>query len=421
MVLMRAILTTLCLVALTGTVLAEGWTPTLSSHAWAPERVLAIDKDEQTLFMLEHKSPFRAVRELPCTTGQAEGDKMVRGDLRTPEGVYFLGAKIRRPLGWELYGNLAYSLNYPNPMDRIKGKTGSGIWLHGRGKALSPRDTRGCIALKVPDLQSLGTGLAKGTPVIVAKDVSWSPDAGKDAETATLLAEQVRTWAADWQARSDRFFDHFDPVSFSLSGSGDFAHYRANKENIFRTTPWLRVMVDNIHAMQGPDYWVTWFDQYYRSPKMSQTVGKRLYWKQDADGRWNVVAREYSRASEDLLPTYMQATREEVNVLLAEWKAAWESGDIANYMAHYAENARQGARTGYKAIEEYKKTLWGEKPPVKVTVGDLKVFTDPRGIRAVFVQEYEDAVGYTDKGMKTLVLAPTESAWKIQSEEWRRL
>ncbi len=406
---------------MTGAAAAEGWKPTLSSHEWAPQRILAIDKDAQTLFLLEHKSPFRAVRELPCTTGQAEGDKMVRGDLRTPEGVYFLGAKIRRPLGWELYGNLAYSLNYPNPVDRIKGKTGSGIWLHGRGKELAPRDTRGCIALKVPDLQSLGSGLVKGTPVVVAKDVNWIPDPGSDADTASLLADKVRAWASDWQARNDAFFDYFDPVSFTLSGSGDFAHFRNSKERIFSRTPWIQVMVANVHAIQGPDYWVTWFDQYYRAPNMSQTVGKRLYWQQDSKGRWRVVAREYSRASEDLAPAYLAAATQRVTAMLADWGRAWEEGALESYMKYYASDASQGGRKGHSDIMGYKKTLWEEKPPARVSISDLKVFPDPRGIRVAFVQEYEDKTGYSDRGMKTLVLAPAGDDWKIQSEEWRRL
>ncbi len=418
---MRVLLATVFIVAWVGVACAEGWSPTLSSHEWAPERILAIDKDDQTLFLLEHKSPFRAVRELPCTTGQAEGDKKVRGDLRTPEGVYFLGAKIRRHLGWELYGNLAYSLNYPNPVDRIKGKTGSGIWLHGRGKALSPRDTRGCIALKVPDLRSLGDGLAKGTPVMVAKDVSWKTEPGNDAETAMLLVKKVRAWGAAWQARSESFFNYFDPVSFSLSGSGDFAHYKANKERIFRRTPWIRVMVDNIHVIQGPDYWVTWFDQYYRSPSLSQTVGKRLYWQRDAENRWHVVAREYTRASTDLFPAYLADATAKVGAVISRWRAAWQAGDVDAYMACYGRKAVQGSHRGFDDIRNYKKALWEEKPPAKVSVGDLKVFSDPKGVRVAFVQEYEDAAGYADRGMKTLVLAPRGDDWKIQSEEWRKL
>lgn len=419
--LMRATLIAVLLTALAGHAFAEGWTPTLGSHKWTPRRMIAIDKGEQAVFLLEHESPLKAIRKLPCTTGQVEGDKEVRGDLRTPEGVYFLGSRIRRSLGWELYGNLAYALNYPNPVDRINGKTGSGIWLHGRGKTLTPRDTRGCIAMKVPDLQSLGSGLEPGTPVVVARDVSWTPDPGGEGKTANELVKRVHEWAADWQNRSEKFFDYFDPVAFTLSGSGDFARYRAHKENIFAHTPWIHVMVDDVHAVAGPDYWVTWFDQYYRSPSLSQTVGKRFYWKKNEQGHWVIVGREYAPASRDLQPEYVESVRRDVDGLLEGWVAAWKNSDVDSYMKYYSESPVQGNRRGFETIRDYKKTLWAEKPPVSISVDDVKISLIPRGLRVAFVQKYEDASGYSDRGVKTLVLAPKGDVWEIEREEWRRL
>ena len=38
-------------------------------------------------------------------------------------------------------------------------------------------------------------------------------------------------------------------------------------------------MVDNVRAIPGPGYWVTWFDQYYRTTGLASTTGKRFYWK----------------------------------------------------------------------------------------------------------------------------------------------
>ncbi|WP_241667301.1 L,D-transpeptidase family protein [Pseudodesulfovibrio senegalensis] len=399
----------------------DGWRPTLTSHQWVPERLLAIDKDDQRLFVLQHESPIKAVMELPCTTGQAQGDKMVRGDLRTPEGTYFLGRRIQRPLGWDLYGNIAYSLNYPNPVDRIKGKTGSGIWLHGRGKALTPRDTRGCIALKASDLESLGSDLYPGMPVVVAEDVSWKPDSGTEGKLAAELVQEVRNWARDWESRSGKFFVHFDPVAFTLSGSGDFAAYKSHKESIFRSTPWLHVMVDNVRAIAGPDYWVTCFDQFYRSPSLAQTVGKRLYWMRTAKGGWVVVGREYTRPQQDLAPQYFKVMDKRIRPVIRKWAAAWQDADMESYLSFYGTDAVQGDYRGAEAIREYKNALWEEKAPVKVTVDDVKIFPDSKGLRVDFVQEYEDASGYADRGHKTLVLAPVGDGWKIEREEWRRL
>ncbi|WP_041720813.1 L,D-transpeptidase family protein [Pseudodesulfovibrio piezophilus] len=400
--------------------LAEGWTPLLSSHNYGPERILAVDKGAQTLIMLERKSPLHEVRRFPCTTGQSVGDKLVEGDLRTPEGVYFVGYRINRSLNWDLYGNLAYSLNYPNPIDRINGKTGSGIWIHGRGKTFLPRDTRGCVALKVPDMKNVAQEIAYGTPVVIASDVEWTPDSGQDEGEAEAVVGQLQAWANDWQNQSEAFFDHYDPALMVLSENIDFKGFVAHKRHVFAAKPWIHVMLGNIRAIPGPDYWVTWFDQYYRTPGMASTTGKRFYWKKDAQGQWRIVGREYVPAREDLSDKYMAVKTPEAVALVEAWKTAWLNMDVDAYGKLYAERAVQGARRGATRIINYKKTLWAKTAPVKVGIDGLKVSSHPRGLQVVFVQTFEDSGGYSDIGRKTMILVPDGESWKIESEQWRR-
>ena len=50
------------------------------------QAVVAVDKSRQRFFLMEKGKS----RDYLCTTGQAQGDKQVRGDLKTPEGVYFV-------------------------------------------------------------------------------------------------------------------------------------------------------------------------------------------------------------------------------------------------------------------------------------------------------------------------------------------
>lgn len=382
--------------------------------------MLAVDKNDQTLIMLERKSPIREVRRFPCTTGQAEGDKLVEGDLRTPEGVYFVGYRIKRTLDWGLYGNLAYSLNYPNPIDRIKGKTGGGIWLHGRGKEFLPRDTLGCVALKVPDMKDVARELAYGMPVVIAGDVSWSREPGEGAEVAQTLVDELHAWAEAWQGQSESFFDHYNPALMTLSEGKDFSGFVDHKKNIFEAKPWIHVMVDNVMAIPGPDYWVTSFDQYYRTPGMVSTTGKRFYWQRGPDGRWRIVGREYVPATEDLSDKYLASKSEEARALIEDWRNAWLSMDTEAYGALYAPRAVQGGRKGASRIVDYKKTLWAKSAPVKVAVDDLKVSSHPKGLQVAFMQRFEDAGGYSDIGRKTMVLVPDGNAWKIDSEQWRR-
>jgi murein L,D-transpeptidase YafK len=418
---MRVVFFILTIILSATTALAGGWTPLLSSHTYGPKRIIAVDKEAQELIVLEQQSPLHEVRRFPCTTGQSTGDKAVEGDMRTPEGVYFVGHRINRKLDWGLYGNIAYSLNYPNPIDRIKGKTGSGIWLHGRGKTFLPRDTMGCVALKVPDMKNVALDAVYGTPVVIADDVNWSPEPGESEVTALTLAKTLETWARDWGAKDDKFFSYYDGPLLELSEGLDFEGFEEHKRNIFASQPWIQVMVDNVRAVPGPGYWVTWFDQYYRTKGMASTTGKRFYWIKDDQGNWRIAGREYVPASEQLDAKYLASKRGEAKAMVEKWREAWLAGDAETYENFYEPDAEQGARKGASRIAEYKKTLWEEKPPVRLEVDDLKVALHPMGLKVAFDQVFADASGYSDRGRKTLILVPDGDSWKIDSEQWRRM
>ena len=417
---MRFAVLILTIIMSAGTALAEGWVPVLSSHAYGPERIIAVDKSSQQLIMFERKSPLREVYRFPCTTGQSMGDKRVEGDLRTPEGVYFVGRKIDRLLDWDLYGNIAYALNYPNPIDRINGKTGGGIWLHGRGKTFLPRDTRGCVALKVPDMENVAVEASYGTPVVIGSGLERVPGPGDNEREALEVAGELTAWARDWQRMDEALFDHYNAGLMTRSEGRNFDGFIANKRNIFANKPWIHVMVDNVRAIPGPGYWVTLFDQYYRTTGRSSTTGKRFYWKRDEDGKWRIVGREYVPPSEQMDDKYLSAKREEALLFLADWRGAWLRADAEAYRSFYDGHSVQGERVGADAIADYKKTLWDRKPPVRVEVDDLEVTMHPNGLQVAFTQVYEDASGYGDKGRKIMVLTPDGDKWKIDSEQWRR-
>lgn len=417
---MRLVIVVLSILMFATPVLAEGWATELSSHNFGPERLVAVDKESQTLIVFERKSPLREVRRFPCTTGQLTGDKLVEGDMRTPEGVYFIGPKINRTLNWDLYGNLAYSLNYPNPIDKIKGKTGSGIWIHGRGKEFLPRDTLGCVALKVPDMLNVSKEFEFGIPVVIARDVEWTPEPGEADRVARELADKLQSWAEAWEGESDAFFQYYDSALMSVSEGSAFNNFVSHKKNVFAAKPWIHVMVDNIRAVPGPDYWVTWFDQYYRTPGMVSMTGKRFYWMRDDEGEWRIVGREYVPAAEDLKDKYLAAKSEEVRLVIDEWRNAWLNMNADAYGELYSQDAVQGNRRGASRIIDYKKALWAKTPPVTVSVEDLEISTHPQGLQVAFVQRFEDAGGYSDIGRKTMVMVPDGTTWKIGSEHWRR-
>ncbi|MBI5519909.1 MAG: L,D-transpeptidase family protein [Desulfovibrio sp.] len=394
-----------------------GWETHVSSQPTGPELFLGIDKDSQTFFMFSRKSPLEVLRKFACTTGQAQGDKTREGDMRTPEGVYFVEDKVPGKLDYALYGDRAVSLNFPNPVDRLKGKTGHGIWIHGRGKQLVSQDTRGCVALTAQDIKSLDGQLPSGTPVIIAKKLSWSKEQGNDP-TAQQLAERVRQWASDWQNKRERFFDYFQPEKFSQTEGVPFSQFKSHKQGIFSRQPWIHVMVDNIRVIQGPDYFVTTFEQYYRTQDLISAVGKRFYWQKEKDGAWRIVGGEYTDASPTLETRYLTSKRAEVDKMLKGWMESWLAADIDKYMAFYADDATNGKQTSSKAIRDYKKALWVSKTPVRIAADKVEVSMHQKGLKVSFQQSYEDSSGLSDKGPKTLIITPKGDGWVIVSEIW---
>jgi ketosteroid isomerase-like protein len=181
------------------------------------------------------------------------------------------------------------------------------------------------------------------------------------------------------------------------------------------------VYVDHVGVLAGPDYWVTCFEQLYRSPALISSGRKRLYWQRDADGRWRIVGREFVPGRVDLLPAYLAAKRQEVAKLLEQWRQSWKSADLSTYLSFYESDARQDSRRGVNAIAEHKKRIWAKNPPADIFFERPTVTLNDKGLEVRFLQTYAAQNGYSDKGVKTMILEPHGSSWTIVSESWEPL
>lgn len=399
---------------------AGGWQPVLEPTPLVPDSIIAVDKGSQTLHLLEHSSPIHAEASFTCATGQVFGDKVEEGDLKTPEGVYFTTGKRTGLKDFSLYGTMAFPLDFPNPVDRIKGKTGYGIWIHGRGKPLLPMDTKGCVALVNDDLSVVDSRVSPGSPVIIAQSLSWDDADGEQAVESAELDKMVRKWATSWETMNSAFFSIYSPELFSISEERPFVQFKKRKKRIFASTDWIDIEIFNLRALPGPDYWVTWFDQYYRTGRLSSSTSKRLYW-QKINGSWKIVGREYGPSISSLKKEYLKRKRSEVGVFLKKWREHWLAADLDNYMSFYDPAARQGRRSGMSAIRKQKRRIWSERRPTEIKLGKIRMKEHPQGLEVAFVQKYSDVTGYRDKGFKKMVLRPEGDSWLIVDEQWRKL
>ncbi len=346
----------------------------------------------------------------------------MEGDRRTPEGVYFLEQRMNGNLGLELYGNLAYVLNYPNPVDRLRGKTGYGIWLHGRGKTLLPRDTQGCVAMQTKELRELGQHFKLSqTPVLIGTTSSSQKDGQELDTSARELKSRLQAWVRAWEQQSGQFFSFYHPNKFSRSGSVPFRNFQSRKENLFRLYSWIDIYLDHLQIIPGPGYWVTSFGQYFRSPSFQSQGVKRLYWQKTEQGVWKIVGREWVPLDLELEEAYLRQAGSRIKMWLQDWKSAWEEADLPAYLDSYHPEATQDARSGRAAIQDHKETIWARERPASIQLENIQVQSADSGFQVTFLQRYQGRQGYTDTGIKSLLLEPQPDTFRIVRETWRPL
>ena len=273
--------------------LADNWQASIYDEG-LPAQLVAVDKQRQSFLFFEHKSPLKLKYVFPCTTGQVPGDKQVINDLRTPEGVYFVEYKIAGGLDFKEYGGIAYTLNYPNPVDKLRGKTGYGIWIHSKGYGIYPRDTKGCVAIGLKDIDTVGPSLRPGTAVVLAEHVDEKSVPRPDDGTARRLRLLMQEWSKAWAARSPKMFEFYNPEAYTKAMPESFAAFRQNKERLFKMLKFIKIFNKEIHVLQGPGYWVTWSEQLYTASNLSTEGVRRLYWQPDDKGFFRIVGMEWT-------------------------------------------------------------------------------------------------------------------------------
>ncbi len=283
------------------------WTAELSPCA--PALLFAADKARNLLFQVENPSGNLEIsRQFPCIHGRIEGDKQKRGDLRTPEGIYFITRKITQPLDFMEYGPHAFNLNYPNPADRLKGKTGGGIWLHSKGQPINGIRTRGCLAIEQQDIISLLPLLSPGTALVIAEnlrgipfesepDVSseqqYSLSAGQTASAlkpdGQKILEQTLSWLDCREQCSEKIFDLYDRKNYPLGSREKFSALQKRMKADFRKQEDLILDKDSVRILAGPDYYVSLFSKTYRHKGTLNQGIQALYWMPDAGGTFRII------------------------------------------------------------------------------------------------------------------------------------
>jgi murein L,D-transpeptidase YafK len=254
--------------------------------------VVDTERSRVYVYAVDGATP-RLTLDFYTTIGKFGIEKEREGDKKTPIGVYTVTNWIPGNKLPDLYGKGAFPLDYPNPRDRLLGRTGYGIWIHGVPHdtyARAPRASDGCVALANPDLISLATRVRPGvTPVIIAREVEWVTPAQLQVERDAFLA-QLEGWRRDWESRdTDRYLTHY-AAGFRSNGKR-FNGWKEHKRRVNAGKTWIKVRLEDVSVFRDPgakNLISVTFDQDYRSSNLSQRTRKRQFWTLEG-GRWKIA------------------------------------------------------------------------------------------------------------------------------------
>jgi len=402
--------------------------------------VLLVEKASQTLWVYAYEDVPREVARFSCSTGKRDGRKRVSGDAKTPEGVYFFTQVHEDAQLSPIYGIRAFPTDYPNLMDRIAGRTGSAIWLHGTDKALKARDSNGCVAMDNADLERVSEYISlHRTPLIVVDRVQTAPfDAGR------ATGERVRARLTDWADALSGGAYH-DYVGF---------YHPDYVPDITWWSRWdamrdegLRAEVRRPMVFRHDGRLVVLFDlQLVREDRRVRAGAKKLFLSEEGselvivgesfpdmpaetDGHPVLLAAGRLETVPEPIPTPEPAapvraaarlSDREIRSLVDGWLSAWSEMDIERYGDYYARDFRSQGM-GREDWLRHKDRLNRKYEFIRVTGKNVKA--RPEGddrARVSFVQRYESD-RYRGVGVKRLILKREGGEWKIYRETFQKM
>ncbi|MCW8945132.1 MAG: L,D-transpeptidase family protein [Sedimenticola sp.] len=387
------------------------------SRNGASSTTVLVDKRTRSAYLVDLEKDTPKLRRSfdDLLFGENDGEKIHEGDKRTPEGVYRITNYIPKDKLAPIYGAGAFPINYPNTLDRIEGRNGSGIWLHGRDDNDPKKQvTRGCVAFNNNQIGELKALLHKDTPVIITRETQFIPATEyhqQREELFTLFDSFIEAWE---NGEIDQLSELIHP-EFHSPGGIDREAWLARKSQLNRLYPKKVIETDDVYAFKEDGKQVVFdFTQSYCADNLSARGKKKLFFKRD-NGKLKLITESY-----ESLPG-KSYTNEKVDHFIADWLSAWRNADIDRYLSHYGSKFRDGSGKNLAQWRDYKRTIFTDRPDQQIQIDDLSIkelHNNRYQIR--FKQDYRSA-DYADQGIKTLILEGCPGDFQIVAERWRKL
>lgn len=256
---------------------------------------LVVDTRQARLYVYQNfNGHIKFITDYYISHGKFGINKIKEGDQRTPIGVYYITSRLPKAKLPDFYGSGALPINYPNEWDKLNGRSGSGIWLHGtptNNYSRPPRASDGCVVLTNPDLEKLLGSVEIGkTPVIINDKVEFVNHTKWDGERLAAL-KLVESWRRDVESKDlTRLLANYSKA-FKSQQNENLNTWFVKSRLPLSDWPDLAVKLRELTMFRYPgndNMLVATFTQDNLSSKNKSTVRKRQYWQKEAGG-WKII------------------------------------------------------------------------------------------------------------------------------------
>lgn len=258
--------------------------------------IITVDKVDKKMSMYTYEDGnLTNIFHQDIITGEL-GDKFKEGDLKTPVGAYEVTRRFTPPSDY--YGPIAFSLSYPNLYDKILGKTGSGIWIHGfpsDGNRKNELTTEGCVALKNDLLLEFDELMQKQTSRAIAL-ISESGEAKASKDDIAILLRDIFFWKQAWTISDiDKYLNFYDD-SFVRYDGMKFDDFKVMKKRIFDKKESKKIVFSDYEISpypnsQGKKIFRIAFMEHYEAPSHKFQGQKTLY-AMIKDGKMKIILEQ---------------------------------------------------------------------------------------------------------------------------------
>lgn len=395
------------------------------------EYAIVVEKETQKLALYRYNGEYEQVLHVKCSTGEVSGMKTRSGDKKTPEGVYFFTGVFEKKYLSPVYGEMAFPMDYPNLVDRLNGREGNSIWMHGTNKEIKDRDSNGCIVLANADIKMLSKFITVNrTPIIVTDKIQYATPGDN-----RMIREQLTAFLNQWnETLMNGSYDQY--LSFYnqdiISGVAWWDDWNDIRNELQVSGIPADVRLDKISIYKHNGVYTALFNQLIQFGGQSEATGfRKVYLEFEAD-RVRIIGDTYhssilkNNAQEAKNPFIIACqelraihyAKKDIEALVDKWLAAWNHKDIETYGNCYASDFRF-QRMDRDAWLKKKKRLNQKYKYISVLKENLIIKTSEKINSATFIQKYESS-GYRAVGKKQLIFKRENGQWKIFRERWKK-